>query len=113
MNTAFGVASVLVATFFAATGALLIKRGAATFKFEIMALLRNAQLIAGAGLYTLSLVPYLLGLQTLPLTVAYPITSATYVWVTLLSKKYLNEQVDAWQWGGIGLIVIGIFLVGT
>ena len=111
--TTLGVGLVLVATLFAAVGALLIKLGAARFEFNIMKLLRNAKLIAGAGLYTLSLVPYLIGLQSLPLTIAYPITSATYVWVTLLSKKYLNEQVDAWQWAGIGLIVIGIFLVGT
>jgi multidrug transporter EmrE-like cation transporter len=112
MNTLSGIALILLATMIAACGALLIKLGSRQFQFRLLKLIMNLRLVFGAMLYLLSSIPYLLALQGMPVSIAYPLTSATYVWVALLSKKYLKEHIDAWQWTGMALIVGGIILLG-
>jgi uncharacterized membrane protein len=35
-----------------------------------------------------------------------------YIWISILSVKYLKEKMNAFKWAGIGLIVVGAFLIG-
>lgn len=104
------IAAIAAGTVIGAFGALNIKLGARSFRLSF-GQLRNRRLILGGTLYIISLVPYLYALRSLPLAVAYPLTSMTYIWSALLAKKYLNERIGAWRWGGIGAIIIGIALL--
>jgi len=98
-------------TMLGSIGAIFLKRGSAAFRLHVPSLLRNKPFIFGGLLYALSAAGYVVLLRYLPLSLAYPLTSMSYVWVALLSTKYLNERVDKWRWTGIGLIVLGIVLL--
>jgi multidrug transporter EmrE-like cation transporter len=60
----------------------------------------------------LNVVFYLAALYRLNLSVAYPVMVAGgLVIVTLGSAVWLRETVTVLQWGGIGLLTLGIVLV--
>ena len=40
-----------------------------------------------------------------------PLTSLTYIWTLILSYKYLNEHIGLCKICGVGLILIGAFLI--
>lgn len=111
MNQVIVLILMVVATLLGGIGAIFMKLGAAHFRLHLMTLLTNYRLMLGGFLYMLSAVMYLYLLQFLPLAIAYPLTSMSYIWVTILSAKYLNEKVDAWRMGGIAMIIIGIILL--
>ncbi len=111
MNFLLMLALLVFATLFSATGMLFLKLSAEHFRFSVPALLRNRKFLLGGALYAASLIIYLGVLKELPVSLAYPLTSMNYVWVTILSIRFLRERVDAWRWGGVGLIIAGIVLL--
>ena len=67
--------------------------------------------IAGAALYGLSLIVWIIGLSRVPVSVAYPMLSLGYV-VNAVAAHYLfGEAVTVTRWLGIGFIVLGVWLV--
>jgi drug/metabolite transporter (DMT)-like permease len=67
--------------------------------------------IAGAAVYGVSLVVWILGLSRVPVSVAYPMLSLGYI-VNAVAAHYLfGEAVTSARWLGIGFIVIGVYLV--
>jgi drug/metabolite transporter (DMT)-like permease len=111
MNQWLVFLGMVIATMLGGVGALFIKLGAPAFRLHIPSLLRNYKFIFGGFLYLLSAVLYLYLLQFMPLAIAYPLTSMSYIWVTILSAKYLKEEVDAWRGVGIAAIIVGIILL--
>lgn len=104
---------IFLATVFSGFGALLIKLGAAKFSLSPRAFFTNYKFLLGGIVYVLSVPIYVFGLQALPVSVAYPLTSLSYVWVTILSATYLKEKVDTWRWVGIACIIIGIVILNV
>ena len=51
-------------------------------------------------------------LQSIPVSVAYPMLSLNFVWVTLAAKVFWRENVALHHWLGVGLIIIGIVILG-
>ena len=51
-------------------------------------------------------------LQSIPVSVAYPMLSLNFVWVTLAAKAFWREHVAAHHWLGVGFIIIGIVILG-
>ncbi|MBU9809618.1 4-amino-4-deoxy-L-arabinose-phosphoundecaprenol flippase subunit ArnE [Rahnella sp. C60] len=47
-------------------------------------------------------------LQLLPLSLAYPMLSLNFVFITLCARGCFGEVVDARHWCGVGLIMCGI-----
>ncbi len=45
------------------------------------------------------------------LSILYPILATSYIWVALLSVRFLDEPFSAAQWVGVLLIVGGISLI--
>jgi len=67
--------------------------------------------VAGAALYAVSLVVWIVGLSRVPVSVAYPMLSTGYI-VNALAAQYLfGEAVTTARWLGIGFIVVGVYLV--
>ena len=67
--------------------------------------------VAGAALYAVSLVVWIVGLSRVPVSVAYPMLSIGYI-VNALAAQYLfGEAVTTARWLGIGFIVVGVYLV--
>jgi len=73
----------------------------------------NPWVLAGFLLYGLSSIVWLMILKKVPLSTAYPMISAGYIVVVLLSALVLREQV---RWGitvpGLLLISVGVTLIG-
>jgi undecaprenyl phosphate-alpha-L-ara4N flippase subunit ArnE len=54
---------------------------------------------------------WLVGLQKLDLSYAYPLVSVGYVLVTLLSAVVVHERVDGRRWLAVGVISLGVILI--
>jgi len=111
MNLLSVILIICISTLLGAFGALLLKKGAARFSMRLVGILRNWQFLLGGVLYVLGWAAYMLVLPSTPLSIAYPLTSMSYIWVTIFSRKFLREDIDAWRWAGIGFIICGIVLI--
>ncbi len=103
---------VFFGTFIGAFGSLFMKFGSEHFSFNIKNLLKNYNLMIGIVLYILASVVFIFALRAGDLTVLYPETSLTYIWVSLLSIKFLKEKMNKFKWLGILLIIVGVTLIG-
>ena len=112
MTEMIAVALVFCATIIGSSGALFFKKGSATIHRTFTSFLTNYNLFAGAFLYALSSAFFIPALKYGDLSLVYPMTSLTYIWVTLLSVKFLGERITLSKGIGISLIVLGISLIG-
>ncbi|MFC1690539.1 EamA family transporter [Nanoarchaeota archaeon] len=103
---------VFFATILGAFGSLFFKRGAKHVNFNILEQLKNFELIKGFFFYVSSALIFIIALKYGDLSVLYPITSLSYIWVSLISIKYLNEEMNKYKWLGIALIVLGVIFIG-
>jgi len=46
------------------------------------------------------------------LSILYPFVSVTYVWVALLSVRFLGEKMNKFKWIGIAMIILGVSFIG-
>jgi undecaprenyl phosphate-alpha-L-ara4N flippase subunit ArnE len=104
-----GVAFVLCSTLLEAIGQLSLKSSATASdgsrrKFTWFA--------AGVGCLALEAVVWSCVLRLLEVSIAFPMSSLTFVVVTLLSALYLRERVNRQRWLGVGLILGGTAMVG-
>ena len=111
MNTPiWSIGVVLFACVIGAFGALFLKL--ASGKVSMKKLL-NKELIWGIFLYGIGSVFFIVALKYGELSVLYPFVATTYIWVALLSIKYLKEKMNWLKWMGIALIIIGVSLIGA
>ncbi|MBN2421710.1 EamA family transporter [Candidatus Woesearchaeota archaeon] len=102
---------VSIATLIGSAGALFLKLGSAKVKFSIKELIKNFNLLLGLFLYCFSTIFYIISLKMGELTIIYPLTSLSYIWTALLSKKFLKEKLNIFKWTGILLIIAGIYFI--
>jgi drug/metabolite transporter (DMT)-like permease len=65
----------------------------------------------GAVLYGIATVCWLYVLSKMPLSVAYPFQSISYVIGAVLAYFIFKENITAQHWIGIGIIIIGVFII--
>jgi uncharacterized membrane protein len=99
------------ATVLGAIGSLYMKKGSGKFNLNPLKQMKNKNLILGIFFFGISSVVYVLALKRGNLSIVYPLTSLTYVWISLLSVKFLNEKMNVFKWSGIALIMMGISLI--
>jgi drug/metabolite transporter (DMT)-like permease len=63
------------------------------------------------GIWLVQLAVWLRVLARVDLSYAQPITALSYVSVAALSAILLHERLSPAQFGGIGLILLGVFLI--
>jgi len=100
LSIAFGTAGQLLMKW-AAVGAL---SGSPDFRSFL-------QLGFAVGVYCLGIVNWIIALRTVPLGLAYPLTSLTYVGVLAGSYFLLGETVGILRLAGVSLIFAGVMLV--
>jgi undecaprenyl phosphate-alpha-L-ara4N flippase subunit ArnE len=61
----------------------------------------------------IDMVIWLLILETVPLSIAYPIISLNYCGVVIGSQLVLGETITPRRWYGVVLITLGVAIVGT
>ena len=111
MNEWISIGLVVLSTVCAALGQLWLKFGSLTLKRNFNSLIRNYALMTGFCFYVMSSIIFIIALKGHELTVLYPLSSLNYVWVSLLSMKYLNEKMNKYKWVGILFIIAGVSLV--
>jgi len=113
MTELWAILLVAFATLIGAWGSLLLKLGSGSFSLNIIKIIKNYKIILGLFLYVFSSIFFIWSLRGGELTVLYPVTSLTYIWVSLLSIKFLNEKMNKVKWIGILFIIIGITFIAV
>ena len=100
---------ILAGVFLAATGQVAFKIGAdgrhALTEFI------NAWVALGLLCYGAGTVLWIFALSKAGLTVVYPFTALTFVLVFLAGILFFGERVSYAQWGGVAMILGGLYLI--
>ena len=103
--TAFGVLLVMVSTMVEGFGQIFLK------KSSLDMARRRRWVLLGVLILMAEIVLYSGALRFLAVSTAFPITSLSFVMVTLLSRWLLGEEVAPLRWVGVGLILVGTSLI--
>ena len=77
----------------------------------IFSVVRNPYIFAGVILLGIFFFLYLAALSWADLSFVLPLTALSYVFVALLAKFLLREDVSWYRWAGTMVIIVGITLV--
>jgi len=91
-------------------GQIVLKSGAVGAP-SLVAQLLNPLTIGGLAIYGLAGVAYVVALNRIPVSVAFPSVAASYGVVAVLAHLLWNEPLGWPQFGGIALIAAGILLI--
>ena len=107
-----GTSLVIISTIIGSVGALMFKLSSKELEKGFLMILKNMKLYFGIILYGISALFFVYALKFGELSVLYPIGALNYVWISLLSIKFLNEKINRYKWLGILLIMIGVIFIG-
>lgn len=115
--------SLVLSVVLATVGQLLLKAGmdatGATVALQPRALVELLRTIVGSWRLVLGFVAFassslfwLVALSRVPLSVAYPVVSLSYVFILAASYVLLGERPSLVTWGGALLVMAGVALIG-
>ncbi len=114
-------ALILTGVLLNAAAQLLLKAGVTRvgeFQFSIdnavpigIKLATQAPIIGGLACYGISVVVWIMALSRVPVSVAYPMLSIGYIVNAFAAYWLFGESLNAQKLIGIGVIVIGVYLV--
>ncbi len=114
-------ALVLVGVLLNAAAQLLLKAGTtAVGRFEFSAanavpigfkLATEPHIVGGIACYVVSVVVWIMALSRVEVSVAYPMLSIGYVVNALAAWYWLGEAVTPMRLVGIGIIIVGVYVV--
>lgn len=108
----WAIGLVILATLVGAFGPILLKKASEKKLSKISSLLRNYHLFGGISLYALGTLLFIPALKGGDLSVLYPFVALSYVWISLLSVRFLGEKMNLMKWMGIALIIVGVSFIG-
>ncbi|MBI3035984.1 EamA family transporter [Candidatus Woesearchaeota archaeon] len=108
----WAVSLVVLASLIGAFGPILLKKASAKRLSKLSSLAANYPLFGGVALYAMGTLLFIPALKGGDLSVLYPFVALTYIWVSLLSVKFLGERMNRLKWAGIALIIIGVSFIG-
>ena len=108
----WAVGLVILATIIGAFGPILLKKASAKKLSSIKSLMANYYLFGGVALYGVGTILFIPALKGGELSVLYPFVALVYIWVSLLSVKFLSEKMNKYKWAGIALIILGVSFIG-
>lgn len=103
---------IITATLIGSFGPILLKKASEKKLSSLSSLMSNYHLFGGVALFGVGTVLFLPALKGGELSVLYPFVSLSYVWVSILSVKFLGERMNGSKWLGIALIILGVSLIG-
>jgi undecaprenyl phosphate-alpha-L-ara4N flippase subunit ArnE len=113
-----GLTYVTIAVLFEAVGQLAFKQGAERAHADVSKwgpfrrLWRNRSVAVGIACFAAHTVLWTMALRLLDVSIAFPASSLGFVFVAVLSKFWLQEQVGLERWVGLGCILGGVVLIG-
>lgn len=108
----WSIGLVISATLVGAFGPILLKKASAMRLSKVSSLATNYPLFGGVALYAAGTLIFIPALKGGDLSVLYPFVALSYIWVSLLSVKFLGEKMNRLKWIGIALIIIGVTFIG-
>lgn len=102
--------SLAVAILLGIAGQIVLKTGALGSP-SVTAQLLNPVTWGGLVIYGLAAIAYIVALNKIPVSIAFPSVAASYAVVAVLAHLLWNEPLGWPQWGGIALIGAGIVLI--
>jgi uncharacterized membrane protein len=108
----FPIMLVIFSTFFGSIGAFILKKSASKANFSIWRFYKNKVALLGFLIFGTGSMFFIVALKFGSLSVFYPISSLTFIWAVLLSKKFLKEDINSFKVIGVLLIVLGVVIVG-
>jgi undecaprenyl phosphate-alpha-L-ara4N flippase subunit ArnE len=102
--------SLAIAILFGIVGQIVLK-GAAVGAPSVLAQLLSPATIGGLAIYAGAAIAYVVALNKIPVSIAFPSVAASYAIVAVLAHLLWNEPLGWPQWGGIALIIGGIALI--
>ena len=96
-----------------ATAQILLKKGLLTLDggLHLFRLITSPYVLAGLACYVVSVGVWLVVLSRTEVSVAYPLLSLGYIVTAVAGIYFLGEHVTALRWVGIGVIMIGVYIV--
>ncbi|MHC4600635.1 MAG: EamA family transporter [Planctomycetota bacterium] len=76
-----------------------------------LAWITNWQLLVGLSFYGLATVLFVYAISKGNLSILYPVIALSYVWVLLIAIWFFHEKTSAFNWVGVGFIILGVALV--
>ena len=110
MPTSLAYLSLAAGILLGIAGQIVLKSGAVGAP-SLVAQLLNPLTIGGLAIYGLAGVAYVVALNRIPVSVAFPSVAASYGVVAVLAHLLWNEPLGWPQFGGIALIAAGILLI--
>jgi multidrug transporter EmrE-like cation transporter len=101
---------ILVGVLLNAAAQLLLKAGTNAMPLGLRLAL-EPHILAGLACYVVSVVVWIVALSRVPVSIAYPMLSIGYVVNALAAWYLLGEAVTPMRIAGIGIIVLGVFIV--
>ena len=108
----WAIGLVILATLVGSFGPILLKKASAKSLSKIKSLMTNYHLFGGVSLYAVGTILFIPALKGGDLSILYPFVALTYIWVSLLSVKFLGEKMNSIKWIGVALIIVGVSLIG-
>jgi len=101
---------ILVGVLLNAAAQLLLKAGTNAMPLGLR-LAMEPHILAGLACYVVSVVVWIVALSRVPVSIAYPMLSIGYVVNAIAAWYLLGEAVTPMRLVGIGIIVLGVFIV--
>ncbi|MBO0439429.1 EamA family transporter [Candidatus Enterococcus ikei] len=102
----------VVTTFSGSAGALALKKGMNDLpQLSLKLVLTNGWIYLGSFLYILSAVTNIALLKLLDYSIAFPMTSLTYVWTVIISYFIFKEKLSVRKVLAVILIIVGVFII--
>ena len=108
----WAIGLVILATLVGAFGPILLKKASAKRLSKLSSLMTNYHLFGGIALYAIGTILFIPALKGGDVSVLYPFVALAYIWVSLLSVKFLGEKMNKFKWLGIALIIMGVSFIG-
>lgn len=108
----WAVISVLIATFIGSAGPIFLKKASSQVHRQVKTIVFNKNLLAGILSYGIATIIFIPSLKGGELSVLYPLVATMYVWVSLLSVRFLGEKMNKLKWIGVFLIILGVASLG-
>ena len=108
----WAIGLVVLGTLVGAFGPILLKKASAKRLSKLSSLATNYHLFGGVALYAIGTMLFIPALKGGDLSVLYPFVALAYIWVSLLSVKFLGEKMNKFKWFGIALIITGVTFIG-
>jgi drug/metabolite transporter (DMT)-like permease len=71
----------------------------------------NPWILAGLCCYVVSVIVWIIALSRTAVSIAYPMVSIGYIVTAVAAWAFLGEHLSVTRWLGIGVIILGVFLV--